>query len=194
MSFFTLFFYLYIPLLTIVNAPRVYKAFASIEIKGKASIRTILSSSSKKIKTVGISINEHLYPMMKRVPCEYVIWNGLPLVRKEIAQSLITNFGLSQKEAAEKLGITPAAVCQYVSHKRGNKTINDEDIIKEIRLSAQRILNYTDDAMIKETCRLCKIFMAKGIFPSGCDACTPELALDNRKEPGEQRDDQGDTD
>jgi hypothetical protein len=25
--------------------------------------------------------------------------------------------------------------------------------------------------MIKETCRICKIFMAKGIFPSGCDSC-----------------------
>jgi predicted transcriptional regulator len=112
--------------------------------------------------------------MMKRVPCEYVIWNGLPLIRKEIAESLMTNFGLNQKEAAEKLGITPAAVCQYVSHKRGNKTIDDEELIKEIRLSSERILNYTDDAMIKETCRICKIFMAKGLFPSGCDSCAPE--------------------
>jgi predicted transcriptional regulator len=111
---------------------------------------------------------------MKRVPCEYVIWTGLPLIRKEIAESLMTNYGLSQKEAAEKLGITPAAVCQYVSHKRGNKTIEDEEIIKEIRLSTQRILNDTDDAMIKETCRICKILMAKGIFPSGCDSCSTD--------------------
>ncbi len=108
---------------------------------------------------------------MKRVPCEYVIWNGLPLIRKELAESLITNYGLSQKEAAEKLGITPAAVCQYVSHKRGNKTIDDEELLKEIKLSTQRILNDTDDAMIKEPCRICKMFMDKGIFPSGCDTC-----------------------
>ena len=63
------------------------------------------------------------------------MWNGLPLIRKEIAESMMTNFGLNQKEAAEKLGITPAAVCQYVSHKRGNKTIDDEELIKEIHLS-----------------------------------------------------------
>jgi predicted XRE-type DNA-binding protein len=67
------------------------------------------------------------------------MWNGLPVIRKEIAERLITNFGLNQKEAAEKLGITPAAVCQYLSHKRGNVTINDQDLIKEMKALEQRI-------------------------------------------------------
>jgi hypothetical protein len=110
---------------------------------------------------------------MKHTPCEYVLWNGLPLIRKEIAESLITNFGLSQKEAAEKLGLTPAAVCQYLSHKRGNRTIDDQELLQEIKLSAERILNYTDDT-VKETCRICRILMAKGIFPSGCNSCPPD--------------------
>jgi uncharacterized protein len=111
---------------------------------------------------------------MKRVPCEYMIWNGLPLIRKELAESLITTFGLSQKEAAEKLGITPAAVCQYVSHKRGNTTIDDEELLKQIKLSTQRILNSTDNVITKETCRICKMFMEKGIFPPGCGCCAQE--------------------
>jgi len=46
-------------------------------------------------------------------------WNGLPVIRREIAESMINKFGLSQKEAALKLGVTPAAVCQYISKKRG---------------------------------------------------------------------------
>jgi predicted transcriptional regulator len=108
---------------------------------------------------------------MKRTPCEYVMWNGLPVIRKEIAESMITNFGLNQKEAAEKLGVTPAAVCQYLSHKRGNTKIDDQELMKEINLSAERILNNTDDKVIEETCRICKIFMAKGIFPFACDSC-----------------------
>jgi predicted transcriptional regulator len=111
---------------------------------------------------------------MKRTPCEYVMWNGLPFIRKEIAESLIANFGLNQKEAAEKLGITPAAVCQYLSHKRGNQKIDDQELVKEINLSAERILNNADGAVIEETCRICRIFMAKGIFPSACDSCPPE--------------------
>ena len=56
---------------------------------------------------------------MKQTPCEYMMWNGLPVIRKEIAESMINNFGLNQKEAAKKLGVTPAAVCQYLSKKRG---------------------------------------------------------------------------
>lgn len=108
---------------------------------------------------------------MKRTPCEYVIWNGLPVIRKEIAETMITNFGLNQKEAAEKLGITPAAVCQYRAKKRGHITIDDPDLQKEITLSTQRILNEPDSDLIKETCRLCRLFIGKGIIPGACDTC-----------------------
>jgi len=111
---------------------------------------------------------------MKRAPCEYVMWNGLPVIRKEIAESMIINFGLNQKDAAEKLGITPAAVCQYLSHKRGNIKIDDEELTKEIKLSAERILNNINANAIEETCRICKIFRAKGIFPVACHSCSEE--------------------
>ena len=56
---------------------------------------------------------------MQRTYCEYMMWNGLPVIRREIAESMINKYGLNQKEAAKKLGVTPAAVCQYVSKKRG---------------------------------------------------------------------------
>ena len=62
---------------------------------------------------------------MLRTPCEFMMWSGLPVIRKEIAESMIINYGLSQKEAANKLGVTPAAVCQYVSKKRGKIKIID---------------------------------------------------------------------
>ncbi|HUT00316.1 MAG TPA: transcriptional regulator [Candidatus Thermoplasmatota archaeon] len=111
---------------------------------------------------------------MKRTPCEYVMWNGLPVIRKEIAERMITNFGLNQKEAAERLGITPAAVCQYLSHKRGNITVDDQELIKEIDLTAERILNNTNANVVEETCRICKLFRAKGIFQTTCDSCPPD--------------------
>lgn len=111
---------------------------------------------------------------MKRTPCEYVMWNGLPVIRKEIAETMISNFGLNQKEAAEKLGITPAAVCQYRSHKRGNIKIDDQELAKEITLSAERILNNADANVVEETCRICKIFREKGIFPAACNSCPSE--------------------
>jgi uncharacterized protein len=102
------------------------------------------------------------------------MWNGLPVIRKEIAERMIINFGINQKEAAEKLGITPAAVCQYLSNKRGKLKIDDQELLKEINLSAERILNDADIDVMKETCRICKIFQVKGVFPSACNASAEE--------------------
>lgn len=108
---------------------------------------------------------------MKRTPCEYMMWNGLPVIRKEIAESMINNFGLNQKEAAEKLGVTPAAVCQYLSKKRGKIKIIDNDILIEITKSAETIIKQNDGAVVSETCRICKILISKGVFPLLCNSC-----------------------
>ncbi len=108
---------------------------------------------------------------MKQTPCEYILWNGLPFIRRGIAESMINNFGLSQKETAEKLGVTPAAVCQYVSKKRGTLEISDEKIFEEINLSAERIITNSNISIVTETCRICKIMRTSGFLSStfGCD-------------------------
>lgn len=109
---------------------------------------------------------------MKRTTCEYMMWNGLPVIRKEIAESMINDFGLSQKEAAEKLGITPAAVCQYISRKRGKIEIKDKIVLKEIKVSAENIINNGGDQhIISETCRICKILRSRPNFDLFCHAC-----------------------
>jgi len=108
---------------------------------------------------------------MIRTPCEYMMWNGLPVIRKEIAISMIDSFGLTQKEAAEKLGVTPAAVCQYLSRKRGRIEITDDGINDEIKNSAEKIIQNGNGSVIPETCRICKIIRTKGVFPLICEAC-----------------------
>ena len=100
---------------------------------------------------------------MKQVPCEYILWKGLPAIRKEFAERLIEDFGLNQKEAAEKLGITPAAVCQYLSKKRGHFEINNKTIQTEIKISAERIIK-EEKAVIPETCRICKLLRSRKEF------------------------------
>jgi len=101
---------------------------------------------------------------MKYVPCEYIAWHGLPMIRKGIAESIINNYGLNQKETAEKLGITPAAVSQYLSGKRGKMNIIDKNIVKEISITAERIIQQGDEVVVTETCRLCKLFLSKNLF------------------------------
>ena len=108
---------------------------------------------------------------MIRTPCEYMMWNGVPVIRKEIAESMINDYGLNQKEAAQKLGITPAAVCQYVSKKRGKIKIIDEEVLAEIKVSAERIIDKSESVVTTETCRICKIMQQKAIFPYSCESC-----------------------
>jgi len=102
---------------------------------------------------------------MKQTPCEYMIWNGLPFIRREIAESLIDDFGLSQKEVAERLGVTPAAICQYRAKKRGRMKIKHEIITKEIIISAERIIKNDGISIMEETCRICRIMRSNGIHP-----------------------------
>ena len=103
---------------------------------------------------------------MRRTPCEYVLWNGIPNIRKEFAETLIKQYGLNQREAAEKIGITPSAVSQYLSHKRGKKDIFDDTIIQEISISAERIMKNNGNDVVIETCRICRIVQKNKYFTS----------------------------
>jgi predicted transcriptional regulator len=108
---------------------------------------------------------------MKQTPCEYVLWHGLPVLRKEIARCMINDFGLNEKEAAEKLGVSPAAVSQYLSGKRGKIDITDAKVLHEIHISTKRIINQGDGTVVSEICRLCKFFSYKKVFPFICESC-----------------------
>jgi predicted transcriptional regulator len=101
---------------------------------------------------------------MEQTPCEHMIWNGLPVIRKELAKSMISNYGLTQRQAAEKLGITPSAVCQYLAHKRAKTNMIDNHILSEINVSAKRIIENGSTSVIPETCRLCKLLRQQGIL------------------------------
>ena len=102
--------------------------------------------------------------MRQQLPCEYMIWNGVPSIKKEITKCLINNFGLNQRETAKLLGITPASVCMYVSEKRGKIEIKDEKIKIEINISAERVVKNGETVFIPEICRICKILREKRVL------------------------------
>jgi len=76
-----------------------------------------------------------------KVPCETIVWRLLPTIRAEIAKALL-NENLSQSDAAEKLGISRAAVCQYVKEKRGTDITLDEKSKKEIGVLQKKSLTW----------------------------------------------------
>jgi predicted transcriptional regulator len=94
---------------------------------------------------------------MKYTPCEQMNFQGLASIRGEMVHSMIKQFGIKQREAAEILGVTPAAISQYVSKKRGYSIQFDKDIEKEIEISAERIYNKGSEHIDSEICRICKL-------------------------------------
>ena len=89
-----------------------------------------------------------------KTPCEVIVWDVLPGIRAALAEELVKN-GLSQKEASKMLGITPAAVSQYVSKKRGYK-IDFKDAVKdEIKKLANDIIQNRVDNLVLKICDIC---------------------------------------
>jgi hypothetical protein len=102
--------------------------------------------------------------MTLNCPCEIIVWQILPAIRREIVRKLIQDFGLSQKEAAEKLGLTEAAVSRYVSGKRADFEIPNGKVSKEIKKSANKIIGGNKKTVINETCRICDILKSNNLI------------------------------
>ncbi len=101
---------------------------------------------------------------MQKTPCELLKWQGLPIIRKELVKSMIRNHDMTQKEIAERMGLTPAAVCQYLSKKRSKMSIIDKSIVNEIDISAENIIKNGESCITYEICRICKILKDHNIL------------------------------
>jgi len=90
------------------------------------------------------------------VPCEKAVWTVVPAMRRELARVMVEELGLSRRQTSEKLGITEAAISQYLKNKRGYKIILSTHSMKTLKSTAERISRFSDDKKIsKEFCSLC---------------------------------------
>jgi len=115
-------------------------------------------------------------------PQEIQVWYILPAIRKHYAIYL-KEAGLKQKEIASLLDITEAAVSQYLKNKRGNDVKFTEDILKEIKKSAQKVKEKKKDIR-KETQNIlnfvfksplmCGICHTHAGTPENCKICRGE--------------------
>ena len=81
------------------------------------------------------------------MPQELEVWYLIPALRRELAKIFIKEYGLKQKDAAECLGITEAAISQYLKSKRGNEIKFSEKAMKEIKDSAREVMENKSDIM-----------------------------------------------
>ncbi|MGV8126760.1 MAG: transcriptional regulator [Methanothrix sp.] len=91
-------------------------------------------------------------------PCEQIVWDVLPSIRAAIAEELIKR-GISQKEVSRMLGITPPAVSQYLSKKRGYNIEFREDIRQAIGVLADDLIkeDIKGADLVKRICSICRM-------------------------------------
>ena len=79
--------------------------------------------------------------------CERAARTVLPAIRREAVRVLVS-MGKSRKEAARILGVTPAAVSQYLKGKRAKVELTPEE--------KEEIARMVKEGKESELCELCK--------------------------------------
>ncbi|RLI77890.1 transcriptional regulator [Archaeoglobales archaeon] len=94
-------------------------------------------------------------------PCTVVVKYILPAIRAKVARELIEKRGYRVKEASELLGLTQAAISQYLSSKRGQKGMEliekSEKVMSVIMELVDGVVNgkITVDDEADYLCRIC---------------------------------------
>ena len=99
------------------------------------------------------------------MPQELEVWYLIPALRRELAKTFIKEHQLSQKKAAKILGITEAAVSQYIKDKRGNELRFSKKDKENISKTAKKIIKNPEN-LIEELYALCASFRG---FKTLCD-------------------------
>lgn len=93
--------------------------------------------------------------------CESVGRFFIPTFRLLVAKRLIKDYSFTQIDVSKKLGVTQAAISQYLYSKRGIKKLNQLERISEVNKTvnslAKRIAedDISEETVISELCRLC---------------------------------------
>jgi uncharacterized protein len=95
--------------------------------------------------------------MANVMPQEIAVWYIIPSLRKEIAKAMIAE-GIPRKRVGVVLGLTQAALSQYVSSKRGTNLSFSKGQKELIKKTAKKILS-DEKNTLKYLYELTKKFM-----------------------------------
>lgn len=86
---------------------------------------------------------------MYYLPQEIEVWYVIPTIRSMISHCLIKEFDLTYEEAGKILGVSRAAVCQYIKGKRAMKIKFPKELNSRI-LSSCKVLIKDETKIIEE--------------------------------------------
>jgi predicted transcriptional regulator len=91
-----------------------------------------------------------------RVPCQITQWYLLPALSAELVREM-KKLGVKQADIARQMGVTPAAVSQYVKGKRGRSITFTPEIGRRIAKFAKRMAasEIGEEELSREMCELC---------------------------------------
>ena len=87
-------------------------------------------------------------------PCEVALWHILPCIRACLARELV-KMDLTQQKVADILGITQAAVSQYIGKKRGKFRTEDNTAYQLIEELAKDLEQDRVDNISERICQIC---------------------------------------
>ena len=125
--------------------------------------------------------------MHGQMPQEIEVWYIIPALRRELAKSMINGLKRTQKEVAAIMGLTEAAVSQYLHSKRAKEVVFTKAVLDEIRKSAKTI-EKNEKLLMQEMMRLTNLTGVKHIMcdlhkkhdskmPSNCGVCFEEEVI-----------------
>ncbi|RLF03922.1 MAG: Fis family transcriptional regulator [Thermoprotei archaeon] len=100
-------------------------------------------------------------------PCEVANKYIIPAIRSLIARKLIDEYKFTQMSAAKKLGVTQAAISQYLYSKRGFKVADKLLSKPELRDKLERMVkmiveeDLTIDDLMSGICEVCRAYREK---------------------------------
>lgn len=91
--------------------------------------------------------------------CDTMIRKYLPAMRAEMVYRLVQRDGMTQSDAAKRLGVTRAAISQYVNKKRGDSGV---EISKELNNLLDRwAIAVRDENSSITICDICRCALKK---------------------------------
>ena len=127
--------------------------------------------------------------MVYLLPQEIEVWYVIPSLRKELSKILTKKYGMTFEKAGNSLGVSKAAVSQYLSKKRGKQIKFSKATLKELQVSAKNIHDNPEKGF-HEIFRLLKVSRANGDSCKVCEkfnkgamhSCNHECRDDARKD------------
>ncbi|MDD3858242.1 MAG: helix-turn-helix domain-containing protein [Methanoculleus sp.] len=89
-----------------------------------------------------------------KLPCQSIVWNVLPAIRAAIAEEL-NAIGVSQLEAARLLDMTPSAISQYLTGKRGYRIVFEGEVKESLNRLARDLKAGEVDDLAARICEIC---------------------------------------